>query len=88
MAHKKQAKKRIKQNEKRQKANRELKSAIRTYTRKVSEAVAQNDRTAAEAALNIASQKLDKAAKQNIFHPNNAARKKSRLARQVNSLPE
>jgi small subunit ribosomal protein S20 len=88
MAHKKQAKKRIKQNEKRRKANRDLKSAIRTYSRNVAEAVARNDRAAAEEALNFACQKLDKAAKRNAFHPNNAARKKSRLAKQVNSLPK
>ncbi|TET34983.1 MAG: 30S ribosomal protein S20 [Planctomycetota bacterium] len=88
MAHKKQAKKRIRQNEKHRKANRELKSAIRTYSRNVAEAVARNDRAAAEEALNLACQKLDKAAKHNVFHPNNAARKKSRLAKQVNSLPK
>ncbi|MHC4660344.1 MAG: 30S ribosomal protein S20 [Planctomycetota bacterium] len=86
MAHTKQAKKRMKQNEKRRDRNRELKSEIRTYSRKVKEAIERGDRAAAEGALKIMTKKLDKAAKNNVYHPNNAARKKSRLAQMIKKL--
>ena len=88
MAHTKQAKKRIRQNEKHRDRNRTLKSEIRTNSRKVTEAAEREDRPAAEQALKLVTKNLDKAAKNNVFHPNCAARKKSRLARMVNKLPK
>jgi len=47
-------------------------------------ALKKQDKEAAKKALSLACQTLDKAAKQGVLHANSAARKKSRLARQVN----
>ncbi len=77
------AKKRIRQAARQSERNRTLKSAIRTYTKKVLAAVDKGDRSQAVDSLRIATKNLDKAAKTRVLHPNKAARDKSRLARMV-----
>ena len=78
--------KRIRQNEVRRQRNKSVRSALKTYTRRVRAAVAAGDREAAEAALATAGRAYDKAASKGVVHRNNAANHKSRLAKQVSAL--
>jgi small subunit ribosomal protein S20 len=59
---------------------------MRTYVRKVEEAIAAKDPKAAADALKAAEPKLARAAQKNIVHKNAAARKISRLAKRVKAL--
>jgi len=78
--------KRIATNEKARLRNKAVKSELRTHVRRVREAVAGGDKDAASAALVVASKKLDKAVSKGVIHQNQAANKKSALAKQVGSL--
>lgn len=70
----------MRQNVKRRMLNRQKKSAVRTYEKAVRKFVEQNDLENAEVAYRKFSSSIDKAAKTNLYHKNNAARKKSRLS--------
>jgi len=78
--------KRIKTNEKARVRNKAVKSELKTYVRKTREAVAAGDKANATAALAVASRKLDKAVSKGVIHKNQAANRKSKLAKQVNAL--
>ncbi|MBM6546683.1 30S ribosomal protein S20 [Janibacter sp. YIM B02568] len=78
--------KRIKTNQARTERNRAHKSELRTSIRRVREAVESGDATAAADALKLASTKLDKAVSKGVLHANQAANKKSALAKKVGSL--
>jgi small subunit ribosomal protein S20 len=78
--------KRIRTNEKARLRNKSVKSELKTHARKVREAVAAGDKESAEAALQTASRKLDKAAGKGVIHLNQAANRKSSLAKQVAAL--
>lgn len=78
--------KRVKTNAGRTERNRAAKSELRTWIRKVRVAVDAGDAEAAKAALVTASTKLDKAVTKGVLHANQAANKKSRLAKSVNAL--
>ncbi len=78
--------KRIKTNEKARLRNKAVKSELKTYVRRVREAVAGGDKDAAAAALVTASRKLDKAVSKGVIHANQAANRKSALAKAVNGL--
>ena len=78
--------KRIGTNEKARLRNQAAKSQLRTHIRRVRDAVAARDKDAAAAALVVASAKLDKAASKGVLHANQAANRKSALAKAVNSL--
>ncbi len=78
--------KRIRTNEEARLRNKAVKSELRTYVRRVREAVAGGDKAAASEALATASRKLDKAVTKGVIHRNQAANKKSALAKQVGSL--
>ena len=80
------AKKRMRQTATRRTVNRARKSMIRTYTRKVEKALEEQDVTEAEASFHIVQKKLDKAAKGSTIHPNKAARRKSRMQKQINAM--
>lgn len=82
----KSAIKRVRQNEKRRALNASQKSALRTSIKAVEAAVSSNDVAKAQSALLVALKKLDKAAGKGLIHKNAAARKKSRLAKAVNSI--
>lgn len=82
----KSAIKRVKVSEKRRLRNASQKSALRTAVKSFETAAAGNDVETAKAALIAASKKLDKAATKGLIHKNAAARKKSRLAKQLNTL--
>lgn len=79
MAHSNQAKKRIRQNEKRRIQNKSLSSRMRTEVKRVLQLCETGDKSAALAQMPTASKLLDKAARQHVIHANAAARKKSRL---------
>ena len=86
MANIKSAKKRIKVIAKKTLLNKMVKSSTKTAVKKVTSAVAANDKAAAQAALTVAISAIDKAYKKGIFHKNAAARKKSSLTKMVNKL--
>lgn len=85
MAHSKQAKKRIRQNERRRLHNKSVASAMRTHIKKVLRAAGEGDLETARQILPKALSRIDKAAKIHVIHKNAAARKKSRLMRAVNA---
>ena len=78
--------KRIKTNQARTERNRAHKSELRTSTRRVRAAVEAGDATVAGEALKAATTKLDKAVSKGVIHANQAANKKSALAKKVGSL--
>ena len=86
MANSPQAKKCARQNEKRFAVNKARRSRIRTYLRKVEEAIASGDRDAATAALKAAQPELMRGVTKGVFHKNTASRKVSRLASRVKAL--
>jgi small subunit ribosomal protein S20 len=73
-------------NEKRRLRNKSVKSELRTVVRSVRTAVAAGDAEAARAALAVASRKLDKAASKGVIHKNQAANRKSALAKVTDAL--
>ena len=78
--------KRIKTNAKRTERNKAVKSEIRTWVRKFREAADTGDKDAAAEALKLASKKLDKAASKGVIHKNQAANKKSAMAKKAAAL--
>lgn len=86
MANSAQSAKRARQAEKRRDINKVRKSRIRTYLRKVEEAIASGDRDAATAALKAAQPELMRGVTKGVFHKNTASRKISRLASRVKAL--
>jgi small subunit ribosomal protein S20 len=79
----KSQKKRILTNEKSRLRNNAYKSELKTLIRKVDEAVAAGQQDAAQDALRNVARKLDKAVSKGVLHKNNAANKKSGLAKRV-----
>ncbi|WIM67139.1 30S ribosomal protein S20 [Corynebacterium breve] len=86
MANIKQQKKRVLTNEKRRQRNKAVRSAVRTEIRKFREAVESGDKAVATEQLSVASRKLDKAVTKGVFHRNNAANKKSNMAKALNKM--
>ncbi len=86
MANIKSAKKRILVTETRTMRNKAIKSKVKTMIKKVEAAIAAKDKTAAEAALKVATSEISKAASKGVFHKNTAARKISRLTLAVNKM--
>ena len=86
MAHHKSAIKRIKQNAKRNARNRHITSTLKTYIKRVREAVEAKDKEAAAAALKAAIPVIDSSASKGVIHTSNASRNVSRLTRLVNTL--
>jgi len=78
--------KRIGTNAKANERNKAVKSEVKTAVRATRTAVAAGDKTKAEAALQVAAKKLDKAVSKGVLHKNNAANRKSAIAKQVASL--
>jgi small subunit ribosomal protein S20 len=73
-------------NEKARLRNKAVKSELRTAVRSVRAAAAAGDAAAAAAALAAASRKLDKAASKGVIHKNQAANRKSALAKTAASI--
>jgi len=78
--------KRVKTNEKRRQRNKSVRSAVRTAVRKFREAVAAGDGEKTVELQRAAGRALDKAAGKGVIHPNQAANRKSAMARRVNAL--
>lgn len=86
MANTKQSEKRARQSEARFDVNKARRSRIRTYLRKVEEAIASGDPATAKAALIAVQPELARGVTKGVLHKNTAARKMSRLASRVKSL--
>ncbi|AHM03689.1 SSU ribosomal protein S20p [Roseibacterium elongatum DSM 19469] len=86
MANSPQAKKRARQNERRFAVNKARRSRIRTYLRRVEEAIASGDQAAAQAALRAAQPEIMRGVTKGVLHKNTAARKISRLSARVKAL--
>ena len=78
--------KRILTNKKSQERNKAVKSEVKTAVRATREAIAAGDKKKASDALLLASKKLDKAASKGVIHKNQAANRKSAIAKQVAAL--
>ncbi len=78
--------KRIKTNEKARERNKAVKSELKTLIRSTREAVAAGDKQKAVASLAVATRKLDKAVSKGVIHKNQAANRKSAIAKQVSAL--
>lgn len=74
--------KQLKQSEKRRMRNRIAKKIIKTYSKRALTAAAAGETAKAEADFKFAISRIDKAGVRRILHPNTAARRKSRLARE------
>lgn len=73
----------MRQNIKRRERNRRYRSAARTHIRRCRELIAAGRFDEAEEAVRVAASTLDKAARKGVIHPNNAARRKSRIMSQL-----
>lgn len=85
MANIKSQKKRIVTNERRRMRNKGVRTALRTYVKRFRQAVDSGNLDEAREALEVASRALDRAASKGVVHRNNAANRKSELARRLNA---
>lgn len=86
MAHHSSAKKRIRQIVRRTEANRARVSRIRTFVRKVEEAIASGNKDTATAALRDVQPELMRGARSGLVHRNTVARRMSRLSRRIKAM--
>jgi small subunit ribosomal protein S20 len=86
MANTPSAKKAARKIARRTEVNKSRRSRVRTFLRKVEEALASGDKGAAAEALKAAQPELQRAASKGVVHRNTASRKISRLAQRVKSL--
>ena len=86
MANTSSAKKAVRKIERRTAVNRSRRSQMRTYLRKVEEAIASGNAGAAAEALKAAAPLVVRAAQKGIVHKNTASRKVSRLTKRVQAL--
>jgi small subunit ribosomal protein S20 len=86
MANTQSAKKAARQTLRRTAMNKARRSRMRTFVRKVEEAIASGDKTAAETALRAAQPELMRSAQKNVIHVNAASRKISRLSSRIKAL--
>jgi small subunit ribosomal protein S20 len=78
--------KRIGTNKKAEDRNKAVKSEVKTAVRKAREAIAAGDKKVAVASVVVATKKLDKAVSKGVIHKNQAANRKSSIAKQVAAL--
>ena len=86
MANTPQSKKRARQNERKLEVNKARRSRIRTFLKKVEEAISSGDKNAANTALKSAQPELMRGVSKGVYKKNTAARKMSRLSSRVKSL--
>lgn len=86
MAHSLSAKKRVRQNLKRNARNRARKEVLKLETKAFASAITAGDAKKAEEQLRKVVQKLDRTAAKHTIHKNTAARKRSRLTKRLNAL--
>ena len=80
--------KRNKQNEKARMRNKAVKSALRTHVRKFREAAESGNVEEATLALRVACRHLDKAVSKGVIHKNQAANRKSAIAKRLDELQQ
>jgi small subunit ribosomal protein S20 len=78
--------KRNKQSEKKRVRNRVVRGRARTFVAKARVALAGGEKATSAEAIKVAVSELDKAAQKGVLHKNNAARRKSRLMKQLSAL--
>ena len=86
MANSPSAKKRARQADRRTAVNKSRRSRVRTFIRKVEEAITSGDRNAALDALKAAQPEIMRGANKGVMHGNTASRKVSRLHHRVNAM--
>mgnify|MGYP005717858347 FL=1 len=86
MANTPQSKKRARQNERKLEVNKARRSRIRTFLKKVEEAITSGDKSAANTALKSAQPELMRGVTKGVYKKHTAARKMSRLSSRVKSL--
>lgn len=86
MANTSSAKKATRKIARRAAVNKNRRSRVRSFLRKVEEAIASGDKSAAEAAFRAAQPELMRAASKGVVHRNTASRKVSRLSNRVKSI--
>lgn len=86
MANIESQKKRNKTNEKRRVRNQAVKSELKTLVRKTREAVDAGDKELARKNMETAARKLDVAVSKGVIHKNQAANRKSKLAKRVDAM--
>jgi len=86
MANTKSAKKAIRQIARRTEVNKDRRTRMRSFVRKVEEAIAGGDKAAAADALKIAQPQIMSNAQKGILHKNTASRKVSRLAKRIGAM--
>ena len=86
MANTSSAKKATRKIARRTAINKNRRSRVRSFIRKVEEALASGDKSAAQAAFNAAQPELMRAASKGVVHKNTASRKVSRLAQRLKTL--
>lgn len=86
MANTKSAKKMVRKIARRTEVNKARRSRVRTFVRRVEEAIASGDKSAAQTALREAQPELMRAATKGVMHKNTTARKVSRLSRRVKAM--
>ena len=85
MANLSSSKKMVRKIERRTARNRDQKSKMRTFIRRVDEAIAGGDKAAAETALRAAQPLIARAGRKGLMHKKTASRKVSRLAKQISA---
>lgn len=86
MANTRSAKKMVRKIARRTEVNRARTSRMRTFVRKVEEAIATGDQKASRDALNVAESEIMRASNRGILHKNTASRKVSRLSSRIKAL--
>ncbi|MFO7974576.1 MAG: 30S ribosomal protein S20 [Candidatus Hydrogenedentota bacterium] len=86
MANIKSAKKRIRTNEHNRQRNQAVRAKVRTYVKKVLTAADAKDEVKVKELTPLALSAIDKAGRKGVLHPNNAARKKSRLQKRIAAM--
>ena len=86
MANTPQSKKRARQTERRTEVNKARRSRIRTFLRKVEEAIVSGNKDAAVEALRVAQPEIMRGVTKGVFHKNTASRKMSRLSARVKAI--
>ena len=85
MPHTKSSKKALRVSERRRDYNKPVKSQVKTYVKRAEQLISSNELESASEAVKRAIAALDKAAQKGVIHPNNAARRKSRLMKKLNA---
>ena len=86
MANTSSAKKMVRKIERRTAVNKARRSRVRTFLRKVEEAIATGDKTAADTAFKAAQPEMHRAVTKGVFHKATVARKLSRLSARIKAL--